>query len=890
MSDISRGKYKKNKASATGEKTGAGRRIAGWCAGNYPYLMAFFLAALLFIIVCIWYKVTPFGGKTLMIIDSLHQYLPFFSEYYDKLKEGGGFLYSWNGAGGYNFLTLWAYYLSSPFNLLILLFPKVHINTAMTLIIGLKICLCSVTMTYLLTHISGFRDYRASFFGLCYAFSNYIIGYYWNIMWLDVIMLTPLVILGLKRIIEEKDCRLYIVTLFMSLFCNFYVTFMLCIFLILLFFIYPHKNVKSFFISGLKFLFSSLLAAGMAAVILIPTYVGIMLTGPAESTFPKFSWYTGIVEIIKKFAIFSKSITNSNDDSGVNLYCSMLAIFLVILFFCLKNVSLAQKIKHGLLIVLLIVSCDNKLLNYIWHGFHDQFGIPNRFTYLLILEILVLSYITLVNVDQLSFWHYFVPMAFLVAVMVYNNEFSSLFDDPKVMRTVLGLMVGYYVIFMLYIILEWKPRVLYIVLGVVLTAEVYANAIYSFEGNGQITINDYFKDSNRLWAAAKSVDDGSFYREELSRNVLVDENFWQNLKSIGVFCSTANGDAVNLYNRMGFYTAANEHLYDGATPFTDSLLGVRYLYKRAGDYYDHGFDLKKTVDDVDIYENHDALSIGYMVDDDVEDWDYNQYQPADNLNGLARAMSGVKGDMFTRIPDDFTCDGGNCSVSSNGTGDGTYAYSRTAEGDLTVNLYLKAPDDRPIYLRATGTNLSTVDIYVNGELTSSGRYFFQLAYAGKTSPGDDVQVTYHFNGSEDDNQTVNLMAYSYDSSVCRQTLDAVSGQQLHVTGYSSNDIRGTIDAKNDGLFMTTVIDEPGWHIYVDGEEQDIYDIGGSFIGTELTKGRHDIRLHFVPQSLPASAAVSLGSVVIFILYLIFRKRTGDIVSKVRQRRQSEHEG
>ena len=100
-----------------------------WAKDNWVYIASFVLPALLFLAVCIHFEITPFGDKTLMIIDSLHQYLPFFSEYYDKLTETGEFLYSWNGAMGYNFLTLWAYYLSSPLNLLILLCFDSQSNT-----------------------------------------------------------------------------------------------------------------------------------------------------------------------------------------------------------------------------------------------------------------------------------------------------------------------------------------------------------------------------------------------------------------------------------------------------------------------------------------------------------------------------------------------------------------------------------------------------------------------------------------------------------------------------------------------------------------------------------------------------------------------------------------
>ena len=58
-----------------------------------------------------------------MIIDSYHQYVPFFSEFHDKIWHGESFLYSWHGSLGFNFIAVQAYYLASPLNFLIALFP-----------------------------------------------------------------------------------------------------------------------------------------------------------------------------------------------------------------------------------------------------------------------------------------------------------------------------------------------------------------------------------------------------------------------------------------------------------------------------------------------------------------------------------------------------------------------------------------------------------------------------------------------------------------------------------------------------------------------------------------------------------------------------------------------
>lgn len=845
--------------------------VVRWANENWVYLLSFFLPALMFLGLCIKLKVTPFGNNTLMIIDSLHQYLPFFSEYYDKLTTNGEFLYTWNGAMGMNFITLWAYYLSSPFNLLILLFEKAQINTAMTLIIGLKISLCSFIFSYMLSKKTKKRDVKVVLFGLCYAFSNYVIGYYWNIMWLDVLLLTPLVVLGLDYLIHKKDIRLYTITLFLALFSNFYIGFMLCIFLVLWFFVESHKNVKEFFQNGIRFAFASLLAGGMAAVVLIPTYYGIMLTGPAaDKSLPKFEWYQNILQTLKMHAFYSGTLTNSWNDGDVNIYCGVLSIFLLILYFCLKQIPFIRKIKYGILIGIFWISFNATTPNFIWHGFHSQFGIPNRFAFLYIFVVLCMGFEVLQHIKEINFWTYFIPMGFLVAFVIYNNEVKMLYDDTSTLRATMFIFAGYFIIFMLHQVLQWKEETLVWILTFAVFAEITANAIYSFNMNGQINMADYFSDTKVMRNAIASVQDDGFYREELSDNNLVDENVWLNLKSIGLFGSTNNGKAVDTLNKMGFYTAANEHLYDGATPLTDALLGVKYLYKRSSEPFDHGFDLYKTVDGVEVYKNPHALSIGYLVRNAAKDWDVETGEAPDSLNDFAEKAACVS-NLFKQQSVEYTGEGTCCEVEDAGYGEGTYSYTRTEDGAIQVHLTFKAQTDQPLYARATGTDLSGIAIAVNGKEVCNGRYFFQNVYVGDTTIGDEVTVTYMFNDDAADDQTVNLKVYSMDQDKFEAVYEQLEKNQLQVTSYKSNEIKGTFETDQDGVFMTTIIDEPGWTMYVDGKKVKTYDIGNTFLSTDIKKGKHTIKITFVPESLPVGAGITVVSWLLFIAALKIKK-------------------
>lgn len=96
------------------------RNFRDWPKNPHFYgALAMLLPLTTILIAYIAMGVFPFGNQATMIIDSYHQYVPFFSEFHDKIWHGESFLYSWHGSLGFNFIAVQAYYLASPLNFLI---------------------------------------------------------------------------------------------------------------------------------------------------------------------------------------------------------------------------------------------------------------------------------------------------------------------------------------------------------------------------------------------------------------------------------------------------------------------------------------------------------------------------------------------------------------------------------------------------------------------------------------------------------------------------------------------------------------------------------------------------------------------------------------------------
>ena len=196
---------------------------------------AFCIPVVIMVIIFAQRGIFPFGEESFLRTDMYHQYAPFFSEFQHKLSGGGSLLYSWNIGMGINFSALYAYYLASPLNWFLILCPKNLVIEFMTYSIVLKIGLSGLSFAWYLRRHCNRNDFGVAFFGIFYALSGYMAAYSWNIMWLDCILLFPVIMLGLERLVKERKGMLYSICLGICILSNYYISIMICIFLVIYF-------------------------------------------------------------------------------------------------------------------------------------------------------------------------------------------------------------------------------------------------------------------------------------------------------------------------------------------------------------------------------------------------------------------------------------------------------------------------------------------------------------------------------------------------------------------------------------------------------------------------------------------------------------------------------
>ena len=861
--------------------------VKTWLTDNYCYYIPFVLMMIIFTVVFIVEKITPFGPNTITIIDSLHQYIPFYAEYVDKLKNEGSLFYTWNLALGSNFMSLSAYYLSSPFNYLLLLFDKAHIVTGACLVIALKVSLSGSTMAYYLAHKDSASKVDKSFkiiaLAMCYSLSNYVVGYNWCTMWMDVIMIFPLIMLGFERLMKQDDPKLYVLTLFYALYCNYYIGFIVCLFLVLWFIFYNHKGVKRFFIDGIHFGISSLIAGGMAAFLLLPAYFGIMSTAAGEMKLPKWEWYGNILQLLRQQFFLTMPLTNQTFDGGVNLYCGMLPVFTLFLYIFTGRIKVFDKVKNILLLAIIAVSFNSTTLNYIWHGFHDQYGIPNRFSFLFDFILIMIAYDVLKRMSKMSCVYITVAFFLTLAYFCLCNMGLDQHMERKIYIASWVMASLYCAICMMYSYKIFNSLVFDIVITIVCVAELAVSGVSGFLYNGYSNYEDKYRSTPQVMAANERVaelaeEDGElFYRSELAKSIVLDEVTYHNMPSVGTFCSTVLGELTTTMGKLGFYTGANEFLYMGASPFTDSLFDVRYVLKRDGDLDNLTFDYAETVEGGEIYENPYPLSIGFTVSDKVKEWNRNAGYPFVNLTNLAYYMTGFTGFMRTVEPDLIVASD-NCDVSTEGN-KVTFTPHAATDVSFIASFYAEEPGD--YYINCRGNGIYKVRFYINGGELAYDRYQGQIFHLGVLSQGDYVSVEYCYNDKSTSTNTATVALAIFNEGSYKNVYNRLNLNKLKIEGLDDGYLVGEVNMPEGDTLFTSIPYDKGWSVEVDGVKTDYYEVLDAFIGIDMSEGQHRIRMVYTPVGLYAGMLISLVAWVAFIGIIMYNSHKKRVEKSVK---------
>ena len=181
------------------------------------YIPAFLLPCCILVLIMKICGVVPFGDKPVFIWDALYQYKDYFGYLWDVLHGNADIQYAASKSLGGGFMGILGYYCSSPLNYLLMFFNKNSIPAFMSLMVLLRISLSGLTCNIYLNK----RFHTPLIFGLIlstsYALMEYNVYYCRNCMWLDGVIMLPLIALGIWNIMGDKGITLLWITVALSI-------------------------------------------------------------------------------------------------------------------------------------------------------------------------------------------------------------------------------------------------------------------------------------------------------------------------------------------------------------------------------------------------------------------------------------------------------------------------------------------------------------------------------------------------------------------------------------------------------------------------------------------------------------------------------------------------
>lgn len=358
--------------------------------------------------------VSPFGTNQILATDLWHQYYPFLVDFQDKLQHGGSLLWTWKSGGGTNYVALMSYYLASPLNFFSVLVPADKLREFLYVITCVKIGLAGFFYALFLRLTFKRKDVTITAFGIMYALCAFIMGYYWNVIWLDTIALLPLVIAGTFALLRDGKFKLYIISLALSILANYYIGLFTCVFVLLVsvgYCIVEFKGWKDLLKQFLKMAGCSILAIMMSAILTLPAFFALHYTHSSDNTFPaqfainigKTPDLGGVLDGMGKTIANSVAFIQPTAKEGLpNIYCGVIIIFLALLFFFCSKIKLRERIFCGGLLLFFMLSFIVRQLDYVWHGFHFPNMLPYRFSFLYSFVLIYMAFRVFMNIDSIK--------------------------------------------------------------------------------------------------------------------------------------------------------------------------------------------------------------------------------------------------------------------------------------------------------------------------------------------------------------------------------------------------------------------------------------------------------------------------------------------------------
>ncbi len=822
--------------------------------------------------------------------DLIEIYVPVIRNFCRNILHGQSIYYSWNNSLGMNTALMLSFYGAyNPLNIFYLIFYNIDPNIVTAFTIILKAGLAAITFQLFEKKVLKVDGLISVVFSCFYALSSFQVAYgIVNIIWTDALYVLPIVFVSLY-ILQNKGNPVplsisYAYIFIVQPYMGFVVGLFSFIYFVISIFLTERK------VSLFKYLFGYALSV-ITAILLssfawLPALYQLGKSGVASSE--------GFISLgINPLDVYNQLFFGNNNSIAEcmpNIYCGVLTLILLPIFFFDKKNELKLKIKTGIILLILVLSCVILPLYEIWCAFDSPDGWPFRFSFCLSFLIVTLAAIESKNLKELNYKALFIVfganLAIYIAEIFLLKRSNILFTINNFLFLLINIgiflsWIGALCLYKKNIEDEKKLKTISLLFVLLAVFECVGNgfsAYYKGENYYKVPETEetrfyaWHENQKQLIDYLKS--DKSFYRVNYMGDYVCNSDSFTGYNGISDFSTSENVKLRDALEKMGFATSRKVTRNFGITSVTKMLLGVKYDADNFMPFI--GSD---SVPPLQISENPYSLSLGYMVDDDISNFSFESGNVFDNLNKFVSCMVSEESFVFNELDkDSLSYSEEGLELVKNNTG---YVFKNSAyQYDSYICLVADSDiqnDDIYIYFDNYSSELGVKSMIIMDGFENRNEYEGALSrsYIKPFELYNDIngttkEIRVFANGVVEQDVKDYYIA-RLDADVLQYIYSKLSDEQLIMEKISNTHISGYVDVKDDDeILFTTIPYDDCWNVKIDGNETNIVSIlDGAFIGVRVPKGNHTIEFSYKVLGLKGGIMLSIVGTLILAFMILF---------------------
>lgn len=847
------------------------KRIGCWVR---PYAIPGLITFAVVLVTMIFKGIWPFGMNRIDYFDNMQQVAPLYTHLWDWMHGDASLWFDWyTGLGTNVSMSISAFSMLSPFNLLLYLFPRDLILESISVLTIVKMVFMSVSMYVLLNKKYPKLQYcLKTLYAVLFSLCGYVLLYGSCFTpWMDIVALIPVLMLAYDHMMETGEKLFYIFMVALGFIINYYLSAMtlLYIFLISGAYILIKCDRKQWKSKAWNLGIGTVAGVGLSAFVLVPVVMqlsGSQRGSAGASIIDQYKgWLTSSVITDGSMATFQR---------WMMLYG--MAFLVAVTIYGLRKFRSDKKntLYIGSIILITLSPMIVQGTNLIWHfGSYNGYSLRNgyliAFTLICVGAYYSEKLFADIKIERTYMLRQIVIAIAICALFILGYNLMPHSNEIVAIVFFMGIFLAMTIVYFRKLNEEKENFNCKSVIALI-AVEVFIGAyaligppkFYTYE---DYQVGDYVQYANNAYKDLE-IEDSATDRI-VNPDISLNANYPLILRrgALSSFTAALEGNTQTFAKNWGYSKYFLWLLDSGGTVFTNALYHVTQAVN-INELDPLMYTKVKQEGDYTLYDNNYQLPFAMAVP-------YSLTQ--ENLGGnwvslhnhVYQALTGDEDDLVKAMPFHYT------------TNAGIRDYTAKVTGNAAVYLNIVDVNNRNSDANASWL-ISSMHIYVNDKLitiptlgdVNNTAYFTDynnnLVYLGTFEDESiDIRIEY------DDPWYLRVSEVSF-AQLDMDKMDALcesyaaADKQTEVT--HTNDsltikINGTA---KENMALIPVIYSQNWSVTVNGVKANTKEVAGLFTGVKIHSGENVIEMQFSPKGKKEGMLITLAILLVIAVCFV----------------------